>query len=1326
MGDISNSDSDKLRSIDTQQLDLAKDAKKEPDQFVLSDSFGRYRVIRSLGRGGFGQVFLAKDPALDRSVAIKVPKFFQQLRPDVRSRFMEEGRSLAKLSHPAVVAVFDVGVSQQGQPYVVMEFVAGQSLSQRMKARRLSLSESLDLLIQVADGLRAMHQSQVVHRDLKPGNIVIDSDGRARIIDFGLALNDGIPLRQLGRSQEGTPSYMAPEQVRGLNHHLDGRTDIWSFGVTMYQLMTGRLPFGGRRAADLGYRICSVDPLPLRQLNSAVPVELERICLRCVAKSMSERYESASDLLQDLNAAREQLTHLILDNRPIGGSPQAHSDAGLQPRSDQRTPQTPLHGSTVTNVVTHGLRAFGQRDADYFFELLPGQRDAQGVPETIGFWQQRLGASASDQSMTVGVIYGPSGCGKTSFVRAGLLPRLVGDFDVVYLECDPRQTEARLNRHLDQKFPALSSIESLEEKFRKIRLDSEVLESKRMLLVLDQFEQWLRPLRQLHREPLVESLRQLDGNKISCLILVRDDYWMGITQFMRSLDLQIQEGVNAMAYPLFDRRHAEKVLTTFGQSMNCLPKDSGALSKSQRDFISAAVKSFARNGKVICVHLALFAQMMRDRTWESTELKRMGGWKGVGVRYLEEMFSDPEAPRAIRGFLPEVSAILERLLPCGNRDMKGSMVAETELKQVSNMVGRADEFEQVLEILLNSTRLISQVDRANDSQISDERYYQLSHDFLVGPIHDWLEKQRLGSWRGRAHLRLAELSKAWTTDNDARFLPTTGEWARVMLGVPQRIRGHHSNFLATATKRLAARWSMVAVFVVAITLIGIGLSAQGQRRTGQARAQALFAVRSVDLKSAVEAIGRSYRWTGPWLDALLEHDHPPNEWRVYFARLKNHDRVSESFDLLIKSIDRIPDEEIPLVISALQQGGDEAIANLERSFASESDPRLRARIATILLFMGQADAAQQVLAVSPDMTARTLFINRFGDSAGELNSIVRFIRDPDDFDFESGLCLAVGRIPPTQMTNLQHSAWIEQFRNVFRNSPSGGSHSAAQWALITWGQELPSIAPQSDPPKDKDWWVMEPVPGFPLTFVRIPAGEIVSGASAGDSIFAQFHEKKGTIPEPVSSFWISATEVPLGLFEVFDDSLTPDEQRNLIHESSSKAQKIPSGYLPITGIKWLGAIKFCNWLSKQTNRAEAYDENEPFQINPIASGFRLPMRLEWEYACLAHATTLFFFGDMGHINLLADYSWYISPNIDFDSPVNECGRKMPNPWGLFDVLGNATEWSSDGKPGNPDSRYELGGHNTSPLEALYAGFPNFGLSVTNYGQQGIRICLPDR
>ncbi len=1322
MGDTSSSDSAKLRSSGTQQIEFAKDAKNESDRFGHTDTFGRYRVVRPLGRGGFGQVFLATDPALDRLVAIKVPKYFQQMRPDVRSRFMEEGRSLAKLAHPAVVAVFDVGVSQQGQPYVVMEFVAGQSLSRRMKLQRFSLSESLDLLIQVADGLRAMHQAQVVHRDLKPSNIAIDSDGRARIIDFGLALNDGIPLRELGQSQEGTPSYMAPEQVRGLNHHLDGRTDIWSFGVTLFQLMTGRLPFSGRRAEDLGYRICSVDPPPLRQLNSSIPAELERICLCCMAKSMTERYETASDLLQDLNAARAQLTRSIVDDHLLGAWPLIFDEAGTQPRSDQRTP---LHESTVTNVVTHGLRAFSQRDADYFFELLPGQRDAQGIPETIGFWQQRLDVSAADQGLPIGVIYGPSGCGKTSFVCAGLLPRLIGEFDVVFVECDSRQTEARLTRQLNLKFPALSSIELLEEKFRRMRLDSEVLESKRVLLVLDQFEQWLRPPRQLHREPLVEALRQLDGKKICCLILVRDDYWMGITQFMRSLDLQIQEGINAMAYPLFDRRHAEKVLTTFGQSMNCLPKDMSLRSKSQRDFIAAAVKSFARNGKVICVHLALFAQMMRDREWDSRELKRIGGWKGVGVRFLEETFSDPEAPRAIRVFLPEVSAILERLLPIGKRDMKGRMVAETDLKQVSNMVGRADDFEQVLEILLNSTRLISQVDGATDSKTPDERYYQLSHDFLAGPIHDWLEKQRLGSWRGRAHLRLTELSREWTANNDARFLPTSGELASMMLGVPQRIRDLHTNFLATATKRLVARWAVAALICMTIVLTGIGLRNQTNRRTGVLRAESLLIARSSDLDDALESVGQSYRWAKPRLDALSQVDAATN-YRIHLARLQNDDRKSESLDRLIASLEWIPNEEIPIFIKTFSSDANPAVERLVSRFSNATDPKLRARLATILLFLGRDDFAKKVLSIGPDPTSRTLFIKHFGACAGDLTSTAKFIQDADDFDFESGLCSAVGRIPQSQLSDDERSILLHSLREVYLNSPAGGSHSAAQWALDQWGVEPPPVAPNPTPPSDKNWWVTEPLPGHVLTFVRIPAGEITTGAGVPEAFLKKFNEARGDSQVTVAGFWISATEVPSTLFREFADTPSPGvlPQSNPLSKSDSTSVHKS---LPAHGINWDEAVGFCNWLNMRSQRNVCYSiDGEEVSIDEASNGFRLPLRIEWEYACLAQSTKLFPFGSMEQIDSLPDYSWHLSPSVDPEKPVNSSAQKLPNPWGVFDMLGNVSEWCFDGPDQVPNARFRLGGNNSCELDQIYAGFPGFELRYLKSEFQGLRLVIPDQ
>lgn len=1326
--ELSESDSAKIRSKKTQGTGLDKDPSPDGDQFTVDDSYGRYRIVRQLGRGGFGQVLLANDPILDRPVAIKVPKHFQQLRPEVRSRFIEEGRSLAKLSHPAVVSVFDVGVSGQGQPFVVMEYVDGQSLSQRIKSQRLSLAESLEILFQVADGLKAMHQAQVVHRDLKPGNIVLDSEGRARIIDFGLALNDGIPLRQLGGIQEGTPAYMAPEQVRGLNHQLDGRTDIWSFGVTMYQMMTGRLPFGGRRTQDLGYRICSVDPLPLRQLNSAIPSELERICLRCLAKSMSNRYENVSDLLQELIAARQKLGAELTRERVVTTTATAYRSDGSQPHSDLRTPLTPLHGSTISNVMTHGLRAFTQRDADYFFELLPGQRDAQGMPETIVFWQQRLraGANSPNQGFTVGLIYGPSGCGKTSFVCAGLLPRVKEEFEIIYLECDARHTESKLSRQLNQKIPELGSVELLEDKLRRLRLDTDLLHSKRLLLVMDQFEQWLRPPRQLQREALVEALRQLDGEKLSCLILVRDDYWMGITQLMRALDQRIQEGINAMAYPLFDRGHAEKVLTTFGQSMNRLPRDPALLTKSQRNFIGGAVKSFSRNGKVICVHLAMFAQMMRDRVWEAPELRRMGGWKGIGGRYLEETFSDPEAPRAMRLYLPEVSAILERLLPAGKRDIKGSMVSETELKQASNMLGRDDDFEQVLEILLNSTRLITQVDGASDSDSNRERYYQLSHDFLASPISGWLEKQRLGSWRGRAHLRLIELSNQWSVNNDIRFLPAAVEWATIILGVPWRIRSHHAKFIAAATKRILARWAITSTILLAVALVAIGLIKQAQRQTGTARADQLVAARSADLGNVLAAIKPTYSSVRPRLDKLLSQDQLSSDWRIYLARIQNRDRTAESLDRLLDRIDLMPDEEIPVVIGTLTDLASTAATQLESLFSNAKDPKLRARLATILLFLGRDQFARQVLSLGPDPTVRTLFIKHFGACAGDLTSIMKFVRDADDFDLECGLCAAVGRMSQSRMTAEERASWVHVFRDVYLNSPAAGSHSTAQWALVHWGMELPPLAPQPNPPIDKDWWVIEVVPGHALTFVRVPIGKIVTGASLPESFRRKWKiEIQPDAPKQIASFWICTQEVTCGLFQVYADSLAPGEQA--VHVNSDLDSSAPRNRRrPIYGVEYLSIIKFCNWLSRQTNRSECFAiEDRSASLIHTATGIRLPLRQEWEYACQARANTLFPFGGLDQLDSLVDYSWHLSPELDPQSPISEGGLKMPNAWGIFDMLGNANEWCADGPPNDEDARYLLGGHNMSALEHLFAGFPDFDLREVNFQFQGIRLVLPD-
>jgi len=274
------------------------------DQLDHPTKIGRYRVCRVLGRGAFGTVYLADDPELDRPVAVKVPSPGRFSSQQDTERFLEEAKFAAQLKHPGIVTVHDVG--RDGDLcYIVMEYVQGRTLQELMAAGERSPAQAAGLVARVADALHYAHKKGFVHRDLKPTKILIDDQGNPHVTDFGLAVSEDSQRLHAGQVA-GTPAYMSPEQVRGETQHLDGRTDIWSLGVILYQLLTGRHPFWRGDAAECLDEIQHREPKPPRQIEDMIPPELEQIVLKCLAKRTTERYSTAGDLAADLR--NRQLT----------------------------------------------------------------------------------------------------------------------------------------------------------------------------------------------------------------------------------------------------------------------------------------------------------------------------------------------------------------------------------------------------------------------------------------------------------------------------------------------------------------------------------------------------------------------------------------------------------------------------------------------------------------------------------------------------------------------------------------------------------------------------------------------------------------------------------------------------------------------------------------------------------------------------------------------------------------------------------------------------------------------------------------------------------
>jgi serine/threonine protein kinase/formylglycine-generating enzyme required for sulfatase activity len=1356
---------------------------------------GRYRVDALIGEGSSGMVFRGEDEELGRLVAIKVIQPQLLNAPRDLQNFLAEARTLARLDHPSIVSVYDAGRLPDGTGFIIGKLINGRDLQSRMKEARLSRADAVEIVARVAEALDYAHQNRLIHRDIKPANILLDETGRPVLVDFGLALD----VHDVGKGPTfvGTVPYMSPEQARREGHRVDSRTDIYSLGVVLYELLLGRRPFLTDSKKQMLEMIRTQEVPPLRDIDASLPPELEWICLKALANRVSERYATAADFAGDLRAWQRDEPTEYSDTPSTSRSPTA-SATGVS-----------WSASRVSRmaVVPRGLRSFGTDDAGFFLKLLPGPRDREGLPDSIAFWKTRIEAKDAGPAFRVGLLYGPSGCGKSSFVKAGLLPRLDSSVVPIYLEAAPEGTEETLLQALRRRLPALPPEANLVDAMHALRLGRGLAAGQKILIVLDQFEQWLHAPRPAADRVLIQALRQCDGARVQTLLLVRDDFWLPVSQFLHELDERLAEGENAAAVDLFALSHARSVMTEFGRAYLQLPAAPNEPSREECEFIDNAVAELGEQGKVVPVRLALFVEMVKHRPWTPATLRAVGGAQGIGVVFLEETFHAATAPPAYRQHATAARAVLGALLPEAGGVLKGRFRSRAELLQASGYAGNPAAFEDLLKILDAQMRLVSPASGESDCGTSSDGVYQLTHDYLVPAVQEWVTRGQRETLHGRARLRLAERSASWNTYPENRLLPSWVEWATIGLLTRPRTWTDPERRMMRAATRYYGIGSLIwlTVFTLISGVAGYVSRAVKDRRDSDRADIILAALRhhphGPNVPDQVRELDQYQEWVVPKLHHLLAQPdvapgdrlharlllarfetpqfdelrqdlltaHPPDviyirkvlggerermvpdlwraledpattidqrlrlagalagldpdsprwkkvadpvddalvhsdplhliDWLIVFKPV--HEELLQALrrfcvegdrrDLAVDVLTYYAPDEVEFLARSTAQlhapqslrvwptfsaHGERAIEECEKELARplpDVPPamvaRRHARLYVALLRLGRESRARDALRHRPDPLMRSYFIHDCAALKVDPRVLFRLYEAETEPSIRRGLILALGEYPSDQFSAKRRQAMLDRLRLDRGKEPDPGTHSAIGWLLRRWHADDTVHVQGELWPRGPRCWYTNSVGN---TLVVLPGGVRFHMGTPGVKTGEPWHER--SVPR---AFAIASREV------------TVDQFLKLMPDVEYKKGVCPTPDVPIIGISWYQAVRYCRLLSEAENIPEDEMCYPPVnQIKPgmklpanylVRTGYRLPTEVEWEYACRAGTSTVRFYGDTD--DLLVHYAWFA---LNSGGVAHPRGSLKPNDFGLFDTLGNTMEWCDDWYTPQPD------------------------------------------
>ena len=1395
-------------------------------------TIGRYSVKDLLGAGAFGTVYLAYDAELDRQVAIKVPHSNRVAAPSDLQLYIDEARTVAALEHPGIVPVYDIGQMQDGLCYVVSKYIDGDSLARWIVTEPPSVAEVVDVVATIAETLNFVHSRGIVHRDIKPSNILRDAQGQLFVTDFGMALQD----REFGSSQRtgGTPSYMSPEQARGEGHLVDGRSDIFALGVVLYELLAGVRPFRGPSQARVISQILELDPRPLRQLNDQISRELDRICQKSLAKRSSDRFATGNDLAEDLRRCPD--VRASLDR---ASNRRTVTDA---PNSEVATSTSRLK----TAVVPKGLRAYEGQDAHFFRDMLPGPRDADGLAESIRFWKARIESPSQPDPFRIGVLYGPSGCGKSSFVRAGLLPILSENVVVAIINATPSDTSFRIREAIGRQIGGIDASLPLPRLLSTVR-KRDNCDGRKFLIVIDQFEQMLHSATDEEHSEVLLGLRQCDGDHLQCLLLVRDDFWMAVTRFMFELEIELDSSRNLAVVDLFDKPHARKVLRLIGQAYGCVTDAASEdLAAEQTQFIHDAVDALAEDDRVVPIRLSVFAEMIKSRDWRRSTLRELGGVEGVGVRFLEECFDMSSSPADRRIHQPAAQAVLRQMLP-DSGVLRGPSQSRSELLAVAGHSERSRDFESLLRLLDSELRLITPIESrpqttegAGDVGSDDGTRYQLTHDFLVPAIRQWVTRKQRSTVRGRAELRLTERADVWTAKPEPRQLPSWSEWLPILFWTNRR----RWSSMERRMMRAAARRRLLQTLCLMIVVFLLGWGTW--HFSGRLRSRELIGQLSTadvdDVPGILEQIDEHGLWAESDLAALAADEQATDRARL-FACVAQQNLTSDQTPFIAEQIKTVDFETLSLIcrsrvnssgilVSTLRSELDNpdltgsewfraalAVAAFDESQPRVDNPeweRLASRLADELVSESLLNRHVYSQLVDLATPLRHVVVNRLTETANDRN-------DAERRSEAIQLLTDLLREEPILLSDVLLAAppeIVSRILPVIDSQPEGITDLLI--ANITWDADAPPDPAMSDGAthrranagalltrlkrSDKVWELFRFNPADDTQAYLIHSlsvlgpdnasvlldryehegdvsarcglllavGDMIEGSTRdrarnlartafqedddaslhsaaewllyqlddGDWIRAKQGELATREARPHSEWRVTsdgttmvrlaANEDPRvsAAFEIAATEVTAEQYLRFRPQAQNPNERSPGTDCPANVISWYDAVAYCRWLTAESGLGEEemcyppvgenQGEVELHEDYRQRQGYRLPTAAEWEFACQAGAISPFSFGRNEPLR-----SEYACMEENSEWRAWPAARFKPNPFGLFNMLGNIAEWCSD----STDDRRELrGGSHSGNWDNLVTAISDGAITPTiRFYSIGLRIArsLPE-